>query len=339
MTIPIRCKDRSAYKSATLPASVISQMHDAKEMAVDSLLRGRPYSNIVGVGMGRKVVDQKATDIRCLRIYVQSKRERDYVSPAAFVPECFGGIKTDIIEVGLLGRAGKPGQTRDNEPGKGVGPGSSIRLKTIRPNVDQGAGGTLGAVVKDAHNNNYILSCNHVLAVNGRVPLEGASIVTPALSNTPHKIADPSKWFIPLEDGTSNCVDCAIVPAGNDVVPNFRTTTLDAKDPIGEADRGQKVQKDGAVTGLTHGTIVDLNADLFVQYRFGAFLLRDQIIIDGGDGNDFAADGDSGTVVVNAEHQAVGLVFAEAGRFAVACPLADVFEQLSALVGSTLVLA
>ncbi len=340
MTLPIQSKDRFAYVSDAVPPSVIERLQEAKELAVNSLLGKNRYGNVVGVGIGRKVVDGKVTDIRCLRIYVQSKIDRDYLSPAAEVPKSFLEIPTDIIEVGFLGRAGKlVPKTRDDENEKDTGPGSSVRLKTITPNVNQGAGGTLGAVVQDAARKRYILSCNHVLAVNGRVPQDGTSIVTPALSEHPRKIAVPSPFFIPLADDKSNLVDCALALAGDHINLNFRSGKLDTHNPTSEADRGQKVQKDGAVTGLTYGTIVDLNADLYVEYNFGRFLFSNQIVIWSEDDN-FATDGDSGSVVVNTEtNQAVALIFAGAGKFAVACPLTEVLSQLSDKVGSKLELA
>ena len=68
------------------------------------------------------------------------------------------------------------------------------------------------------------------------------------------------------------------------------------------ADPGPKVKvtKFGAVTGRTDGTIVDRDADLYIDYSFGTFLFEHQFMIDGGgDGADFATAGDSGSLVVD----------------------------------------
>jgi hypothetical protein len=139
-------------------------------------------------------------------------------------------------------------------------------------------------------------------------------------------------------------VDCAIAPVVElpaqhtdpFVQGNFRGGPLSGRakgapvvsPSIGKADRGQKVQKDGAITGLTSGTVVDTNADFYVEYSFGTFLFADQIVIEG-DADEFAADGDSGSIVIYPEeNQAIGMIFAESGRFAIACSLGEVLNRL-----------
>jgi hypothetical protein len=335
MTMPRQQKQQSAvYDSDKLPHNVTTRLQDAKELAVNSLLRPNFYGNVVGVGIGRKIIDGDVTETRCIRVYVQSKRDLDDLSPAVVVPSNFLDIPTDIIEVGRLGRAGNRKEPRDDKSEDGIGPGSSIRLKTHSANVNQGAGGTLGAIVK-VGNKSHILSCNHILAVNGRV--HQADVVTPALSlpNKSKKIAESSESFVKLVRDQNNLVDCAIAPlTEKDVDRKLRSGELDPR--LGSPDRGQRVRKDGAMTGITSGTIVDLNADFYIEYSFGTFLLTDQLVIEGDDDN-FAADGDSGSIVTCEEGEktkALGLIFAEAGKFAIACPLTRVFAELEKRLGS-----
>jgi hypothetical protein len=71
-----------------------------------------------------------------------------------------------------------------------------------------------------------------------------------------------------------------------------------------------------------------VNADFYVEYSFGTFLFSNQVVIEGDD-DAFAADGDSGSIVIDpAQKLAIAMIFAESGRFAIACSLADVFQQL-----------
>jgi hypothetical protein len=157
-------------------------------------------------------------------------------------------------------------------------------------------------------------------------------------------IAQASPHFIELKRGQRNSVDCALAPLVKPpaqhtdpfVQGNFRAAPLSgraqgaavASTSIGDADRGQKVTKDGAITGLTFGTVVDVNADFYVEYSFGTFLFTDQIVIEG-DTDTFAADGDSGSIVIYPEkNQAIAMIFAESGGFAIACSLAEVLNQL-----------
>ena len=66
-----------------------------------------------------------------------------------------------------------------------------------------------------------------------------------------------------------------------------------------------KVVKFGAVTGRTEGNIVDTDLDLYVNYSFGTFLFKRQVLIDvREDGSDnFATAGDSGSIVIDTEHE------------------------------------
>ena len=87
---------------------------------------------------------------------------------------------------------------------------------------------------------------------------------------------------------------------------------------------------------MTTGTVVDVNADFYIEHSFGTFLFTNQVVIEGDDDN-FAGHGDSGSVVVDVGDEegpkAVALIFAEAGRFAVACTLELVFSELKPVVG------
>jgi hypothetical protein len=195
--------------------------------------------------------------------------------------------------------------------------------------------------VVQANNSRYILSCNHVLAVNGRVPAD-AQIVSGAsieIGKSPAVIARPGP-SIEISRDQDNFVDCALaeVTDRNKVYAAFPDELGKVLFPDRPLDNlrglGTKVKKFGAITGLTNGTIVDLDADFFVDYSFGTFRLNSQIVIDGqirGQSKDvFASDGDSGSLLIGPDQTAIGMVFAEADRFALACPLQKVIERFKA---------
>lgn len=322
--------------------AVAYDLTQAKEDAVKLLLH--PNGNVVGIGIGKKVTDGKETPEDCVRVYVVSKiapnaarppwfrlepsgpQGDGELSPQHLAPTDFHGVPTDVIEVGRFGRKGLHPQARvDTTPR----PGSPIRVNTSAPNVNQGQRGTLGAVVTDGARQ-YILSCNHILAVNGRVPKD-AVIVSAEFVGTEDTLAKPGP-FVGFERDGCNAVDCAMAPM---LTPAMVQATfpdglaLSGNQP---ADPGPnaKVTKLGAVTGRTYGTIVDRDAALYIDYSFGTFLFEHQFMIDGGsDGTDFATAGDSGSLVVDTDtKRAVAMIFAASGRFAVACPLTQVFKQL-----------
>src|SRR5262249_6821163 len=87
-------------------------------------------------------------------------------------------------------------------------------------------------------------------------------------------------------------------------------------------------------TGKTTGRIVDIAADILVDYNFGTFRFINQVLIEGDDG-DFAADGDSGAVVFCSSPEdpapvPVAMVFAPAGKLTAACPMWAVIKFLEA---------
>jgi hypothetical protein len=298
--------------------AVTNDVKSAKQNAVETLLR--PNANIVGVGIGKKTVDGKLTD--CVRVYVVAKLDPNNLSPKYFVPPCFLGVPTDVIEVGYFGRRGRAPKPIAQTP-PSLGPGSRIRVKTDAPNVNEGSTGTLGAVVTDGATN-YILSCNHILAVNGRVP-KNAEVVSAEFVGNQDTIAAPGP-FVPLDPDRANSADCAVAALPKDqtkVHAKFPDgLAVNPNGPIGPA-RDRKVAKFGAATFRTDGSVVDVDADLYIDYSFGTFRFEHQVMIDGGTGpDDFARNGDSGSIVVDTNTgQPTAMIFAASGRFAVACPL------------------
>jgi hypothetical protein len=188
--------------------------------------------------------------------------------------------------------------------------------------VNCGAFGTYGAVVVDTSDNAYILSCNHILTVNGRYKTDRAKIVSADAATG--KIATPYAYK-KLDRNLANQVDCALASMeayeGQHILSKPAAPT-----------RGAQVTKTGAFTGKTHGTIVDIDADFYIDYSFGTFHFTNQVVIDGksnkNENDVFATDGDSGSIVFTDTDEAVAMVFAEAGRFAVACRLTEVLKQL-----------
>lgn len=304
---------------------------DGKQDAEKLLFRPNCFANVVGVGIGTKAINGATKE--CVRIYVVRKEPYlTKLSPEALVPPDFNGIPTDVIEVGRFGRTGNKPKPNPDYP---LGPGHPIRVETNVPNVNSGFRGTLAAVVRDDAGKRYILSCNHVLRVNGRVP-DGAEIVSAVLVEGGKTIAKPGAYIRLKPPDAGNPVDCAL--GEMDPSASVRTThpeigTLSTNDPI-EPEFGRAVKKAGAATGVTNGKIVDVDVDLYVDYSFGTFRFDHQVMIDGeSDTTDFAALGDSGSLVVAVDNDnkpigATAMIFAASGRFAVACRLTEVFKQL-----------
>jgi hypothetical protein len=202
--------------------------------------------------------------------------------------------------------------------------------------------GTLGAIVQDDKYQKYILSCNHVLAVNGRVP-EDAHIVSTLTAKREKILATPDA-FVRFKREAGNLVDCALakLPADSrSVSEKFqeRNTGQTRGFPwvsAGTADPKlkMKVDKVGAVTGRTSGVIVDVDVELYVDYSFGTFRFEKQVMIEGWKGSLFARGGDSGSIVIDTDTGlATAMIFAASGRYALACPIRQALEDLGTAKG------
>jgi len=86
------------------------------------------------------------------------------------------------------------------------------------------------------------------------------------------------------------------------------------------------VRKSGRTTGVTNGVITVINA--YVRVLYDSFILDfdDQIII--GTEN-FSQGGDSGSLILDTENYAVGLLFAGSEKDTVANPIQNVLNSLN----------
>lgn len=213
-------------------------------------------------------------------------------------------------------------------------------------------GGTLGALVQDTNNAQYILSNNHVLAKTNK-GIIGDDIIQPGLidqnpvcyKDYADAVADLSK-FVPIlfKRGATNRVDAAIAKIRDGAV-DTSGTILD----IGEVSNStvlptlsMPVKKSGRTTGLTSGTITATNVTVNVTYNkscgIGSQTAKfiNQVMIGPGG---FSGGGDSGSLIVedcSPYPRAVGLLFAGSDTVTVANPITNVLALLGvSMVGTT----
>jgi LAGLIDADG-like domain len=188
---------------------------------------------------------------------------------------------------------------------------------------------------------------NHVLLVrrNGkpiwsgnsdenRLPL-GTAIFQPALldkgSQTTDKVAALSK-AVPLSSKANNTVDCAIAAIDKDVAadPTIlpKVGKLASTSPIDATD-GMKVHKVGRTTGYTTGSVLDISADVNIQYDIGTLTFQGQILIAPDMGQMFSDAGDSGSLIVDRGlGRATGLLFGGSPKSTIANHISDVLTAL-----------
>ena len=95
--------------------------------------------------------------------------------------------------------------------------------------------------------------------------------------------------------------------------------------PIMQPKLGDRVVKFGRTTGYTTGRCVGINARTNVAYSKGNAAFHKQLVIKADRGN-FSQPGDSGSLILNAENQPWGLLFAGGGGRTIANPLSEVLR-------------
>jgi len=227
----------------------------------------------------------------------------------------------------------------------------------VRPGISIGhyliTAGTLGCLAIDNKDDKVvILSNNHVLA-NCNDAKVGDLILQPGpydiRRNYPDKPIDDFnighlKRFVEIKWSTTcpfrkvyfkilgkidweNKVDCAIASLYVDAIPELFSTD---KAPCGvnaDSHVGDKVFKDGRTTCFTDGRIIDLHWSGYVNYGDKRAYFVDQIAISRDQGP-FSQGGDSGSLIIDEDYRAVGLLFAGSTTVTVANKIKNVLEAL-----------
>jgi hypothetical protein len=285
-----------------------------------------PDQNVVGVGVGEQIVDDKPTGVLAVKFFVRLKYPEHDLSKKTLLPKTIDGLPVDVEESGLFRRfkVTMPNPQTKIRPAQ---PGCSIGFRD--PTDQFVMAGTFGALVKDRAAR-YILSNNHVLADESRLPA-GAPIFQPGLLDggnvNTDEIAALSK-FIPLSP-SGNKVDCAIAKVtGKKLVSK---DVLHIGPPTGTTDAAidMSVHKFGRTTSYTVGQIKSINTDVTVSYDTGNFVFQEQIIIVGTSRHPFSKAGDSGSLILErSTNKAVGLLFAGSNSHTIANHIGDVLEAL-----------
>lgn len=298
----------------------------------------RPEVNVVGVGIGRKWIGGRETDLPCVRFYVERKLPAPSVPGNLTLPPTIAGVPTDVIETGLFRamrvQAVPPIRAPGTERVRPARPGCSIGVRFGKRR--ELAAGTLGAIVRDDRGL-LLLSNNHVLADENRLAI-GAPVLQPGPLDGGTAAKDTIatlERFVALRVRGLNRVDAAVAR-----VVGRRTVSTAFDRPIGPLAsvepavprEGQSVAKLGRGTGYTKGRIGDVSADLDVRYDRGVLRFRDQILIENR-GGPFSNDGDSGALIVGLpERRPVGLLSAGSPVMTVANPIGAVLESLGVVI-------
>ncbi|MDD1639597.1 MAG: S1 family peptidase [Methanomicrobiales archaeon] len=311
-------------------------------------LLAREY--VVAAGIGYKTVGGKRTDELSIVCSVVKKVPEALLATDDLVPGEIRGIPTDVVETGIL-RAQLERTDRWRPAPGGVSIG--------HPSV---TAGTLGCLVRK-NGETLILSNNHVMAAEN-----AAAIGDPILQPGPYDGgSDPGdrigvlEEFVPIRflstepsdctvartvavlanalayllgSGTrllavrlqeeENRVDAALARPVNPADLSEEILELGTIRAIGSAGLGTPVRKSGRTTGLTSDEILQVDVTADITYGAGRTArFTDQIMAGAMSGG-----GDSGSAVLDAENNLVGLLFAGSDTTTVINPIGHVVDAL-----------
>jgi len=300
---------------------------------------------------GGKIIEEEL----CLRVYVTRKVAISSLKAEDVIPREVGGIPVDVVEIGEISALPK------REIKKASLPPKVKKQRPLLAGVSIGhykiTAGTLGWYV-ESNGNVYMLSNNHVFANENK-----ANIGDPIVQQGMYDIHDKENWeqyicgklynFIPISFNEYSCpyrrtainilrklriigkaapnrVDCAIA----EITVPYELKFIDIDIPVQgvnyDLKLNDKVQKTGRTTCWTKdGVVVDLNWCGYVQYSRGYAWFEDQILIQR---EGFSDGGDSGSLIMDENYNAVGLLFAGSETHTVANKIKVVEDLLQVKV-------
>jgi len=280
-------------------------------------------ANVVGVGVGKKIVRGQETEDLALVVFVERKLPESQLKKKDVIPKTLDEVTTDVVQTGRLKALalspGTPGRTDRWRPAPGGVSVGHVRITA----------GTLGGVVRRG-GERLILSNNHVLA-NGNDARPGDLILQPgpADSGTRGDALAALDRFVEIrfEDarGVFAFLRRLAKRIGIRLAPRRRGNFVDAAtarplrgelvaDTIlglewsrgrAEVETGATVRKSGRTTGVTEGRVLATGATVQVDYSDRVATFEDQVVA-----GPMSQGGDSGSLVVDVQGRTVGLLFA-----------------------------
>lgn len=300
----------------------VQQAHEADLLARE---------NVVGVAPTYKVTAGEPTTTLSLTALVTRKVADPELSEQARIPGEIDGVPTDVVETGPIDALVFNGRVRPALPGFSIG----------HYNI---TAGTFGCLVRDIRRcccelnkdccckpmheecpgDYLILSNNHVLA-NVNAATTGDLILQPGPFDGglfPSDGIAVLDRFEPIVFGAAgyNLVDAAVARPTHS--RNVTAAIIGQIVPRGidQALPGDRVVKAGRTTQITSGNVLSTNATIAVGYGpAGVAVYRHQILTTA-----MAAGGDSGSLLMNRDLAAVGLLFAGSPRVTIHNHISDV---------------
>lgn len=346
-----------------MPDPKITTIDDATVAAITSDFEGKEGSegggeplldkmNVVGVGVGTKIKGGEDTGEPAVKILVSQKLPLADLTQDDMIPSRVGRYETDVEEVGEIfaGVDDLDGGGHPLESGElhtFVDEEAGIQL--LRTRVRPAKGGysvghyriTAGTIATGVYDRRYfpgippryyILSNNHVLANSNNARI-GDPILQPGPydgGRYPADVIGRLSRFVPIRfDRRCNYVDAAIAETQFHLIDRqvywigYARAYRRSWPTIGET-----LEKTGRTTNYTTGAVTAINATVNVNYGGGRVARFCRQIVTRG----MSAGGDSGSLVLDLNENAIGLLFAGSGTTTIINHIVYVQNLLGILV-------
>lgn len=274
--------------------------------------------NVVGVGLGYKMVRGFYTEQKCIAVFVTRKVPCNELLSNEIIPNCYKGFPTDVKECGMPVCNSLTARVRPLINGYSVG------------NILINNSGTSACLVSDKYI--YILSNNHVFALNNTAPI-GSVILQPSVQDggtIKKDVIGHLNRYIPIKfiEGSTepeNIVDCALckVISRSFVSPKIAFVGI----PKGavKAKLDENVKKVGRTTEMTTGEIRYLSSTFRVScVGVGKnALFKKQIVT-----TRMGQAGDSGSLLLDESNHALGLYLGSTSAITIFNPIQEVLDSL-----------
>lgn len=298
----------------------VERAKSAKEKAASALRR---YPNVVGVGVGLKLVAGERTSTVAIRVYVDQKVPEHELAPDEVLPKELESIPTDVIEDRFRIHSDDD-HTRWRALLIG---GISVG------NVNTGGSGTLGTTVFDQKTGEQLLLSNwHVLCGRAECAV-GENIIQPGTGGGDTGDAGDVVARL-VRTSLTDVVDCGVARVTGHRLLFEDILGLGPARGHRPAVLGETVRKSGRTTGVTVATVSDVDASVDIDYSelgMGVRHFDHQVVIEG---DDASRPGDSGSAWLNEANEMVALNFAggDSGHRATANPVEAVVDALQIVV-------
>jgi hypothetical protein len=281
--------------------NVRDQENRVREIKERYTARLMQYPNVTGVGVGLKLVDGQRTNEVCVRVYVRRKLPEAQLQTTELLPRTLDGVTVDVVE-------GEFTFMQGDAPPLPLEQRVTRHFPFLTPGVSVGGlrvtAGTLGTAVYDVMGGGQMLLSNWHVLCGSPDCVQGEEIVQPGVFDGG---TAPKDTVAVLERfANTDRVDAAVATVNGqrflrDAIPGIGLVRS-----IGGAALGTRVRKSGRTTGVTAGIVDDVSADVTVD----GLMFRDQISVVRDNEDVIVAGGDSGSLVVDEQNLAVGLLFA-----------------------------